>query len=264
MVRRARKSTRKPRRRVAGKRTARRRSKTITTNQSAIIKETRTFSTIQSNVGYSFVFTLSDFLRASQLAPNFKLYKAAKVEWVLTPLYNTFQDGSVGTEVSQPYIYQTMNRTQDSQTFNLLDIQAMGCKPKKLTSTYKMSYTPNWCTSGLTHFVGNNGALVRQQTQGLKAEYSYLPCPNNAIQIVGTPDYMIPIDPVDPPIINEGQQAIATNEVVYNGHRLFVDQYNGTGAEQPIAQVTCTVTWLFRDPNNSFFIRDPEPLKSLT
>lgn len=269
MVRRSTRAVRKPRRRVGGKRVARKRiPRTIATNQSAIIKETRAYAPILSNNGYAFTFKLNDFLRASQLAPNFKWYRAVKVEWVMTPLYNVFQDGLVGNEISQPYIYQTMNRTQDALGFSLADIQAMGIKPLKLNSLYKMSYKPNWCSGGLTTYRNAPDQpaipIVANTHLGLKAEYGYLPCPNNAINAVDIPQYLSPLDPVNPPVVNQGMTSINTNDVVYNGHRLFCQQYNGTGDGQPVAQLTCTVTWVFKDPNNSFVVREPlETVKPL-
>lgn len=237
-------------------------SRTITTNQSAFIKETVQFKPILSNTAYSFSFQLNDFLRASALAPNFKWYKPVKVEWTMTPLYNTFQDGVGGTEVSQPYIYSMMNRTQDSKITTIYDLQAMGAKPRKFNSVSKLAYKPNWCSPGLLYYVNSQGALVRQQHQGLKANYEYLACPNDAIGVINQPQYLVPINPVQPPIPNEGETAIATNDVVFNGHSIYIQQLNDTGEGQYIAQVVCTVSWAFKDPNNSFLEgEDSEQLK---
>jgi len=132
-------------RRKAGKRVAKRSG----TSQYAKITETYAFTDINPGLNYNFDFNLSQFIRASQLAPNFKWYKAAKVTWTIEPLYNTFQDGTAGTEVTMPYYYSVMNRTQDNSQLLLTDFQAMGCKPKKMISKQVKKNRQNWFSGGL-------------------------------------------------------------------------------------------------------------------
>lgn len=163
--------------------------------QMARIKETVGYIDVLPNTGYNFTFNLSQYRRASQLAPNFKWYKPVRVEWTIEPLYNTFQDGNAGTEITVPYLYMTMNRTQDTTGISLEDIQAMGAKPQKLTGKKVIAYRPNWCSPGLNTYAnglfttptGTANALVRFTNMGLKAQYDWVASPVS-----------IPADPNDP------------------------------------------------------------------
>jgi len=222
--------------------------------QMARIKETVEFVDLSPNLGYNFNFNLSQFRRASTLAPSFKFYKATLVEWTIEPLYNTFQDGTTGGEVTVPYIYMTMNRTQDSTGIGLSDIQAMGAKPKKLTSKMVIKYKPNWCSPGLGQYtiqpalVGDPVINIRQQ--GLKAQYSMLACPDsNPGQNIAS--NFSPQPPPNLPI-NTGNAEVNANQVVYNGHTVWVDQEIPTGVLQSVARVTCTVHWSFKDPHCTY------------
>jgi len=143
------------------------RNRLIATTQSARIKETIQFNFVNANTNYGFIFSLNQFKRASALAPNFKWYKAKSVEWTIEPLFNTFTDD--GTPQSIPYTYMAMNRTQDSSLQTLQDFQAMGCKPRKLTTKRVIKYTPNWCSPGLMSYIKDSNSYVRELYQnGLK------------------------------------------------------------------------------------------------
>jgi hypothetical protein len=213
--------------------------------QMARIKETLEFNDLLSNTAYNFNFNLSQFARASALAPLFKWYKASYVEWRIEPTYNTFQEGTA-TNVSIPYLYVTMNRTQDNTGINLQDIQAMGAKGQKLTTLKKISYKPNWCSSGLNviHF-NSASALDNMATLGLKAQYSYLACPdtNNGL---GNPSGFNPANPTVPAALLVPVGVIA-NQATYNGHSIIIDQEFGSGPT--VGRVTCTVHWEFKDPH---------------
>lgn len=224
--------------------------------QMARIKETVAFTDINPNLGYNFNFNLSQFQRASALAPSFKFYKATLVEWTIEPLYNTFQDGTTGAEVTVPYIYMTMNRTQDSTGIGLADIQAMGAKPKKLTGKMVIKYKPNWCSPGLTQYKVNpypglQLPVIDIRSQGLKAQYSALACPdtNPGLNLESniTPAYPGGNNPS-----NTGMAPVITNQVVYNGHTVWVDQEIATGTLQAVARVVCTVHWSFTGPHCTY------------
>lgn len=222
--------------------------------QMARIKETVAFTDLDPNLGYNFNFNLSQFQRASTIAPSFKFYKATLVEWTIEPLYNTFQDGTTGAEVTVPYIYMTMNRTQDSTGIGLADIQAMGAKPRKLVSKLVIKYKPNWCSPGLIQYttlpqlVGNPVNNIKQQ--GLKAQYSMLASPDtNPGQNNGS--IFAPAPPPNLPP-NTGNAEVNANQVVYNGHTVWIDQEVPTGTLQPVARVTCTVHWSFKDPHCTY------------
>lgn len=237
--------------------------------QSARIKETVEFTDINPGLAYDFVFNLSQFRRASALAPNFKWYKATMVEWTIEPLYNTFQDGLTGAEVTVPYAYFTMNRTQDSEFLNLADLQGMGAKPKKLVQKMVVKYKPNWCSPGLQQLARfldpqspSGYTLAEVDSAGLKAQWSYLQCPNKDSQIDNNPQFSVPIIAPStsyPPGLNVVQGAILTNQVVYNGHTLYVDQKVPTGLLQPVARISCTVHWHFKGPH---FLAPAQPGKT--
>lgn len=217
--------------------------------QYATIKETVEFTDLNPNLGYNFNFNLSQFIRASALAPNFKWYKAAQVEWTMEALYNTFQDGTTGSEVTIPYVYQTMNRTQDSTGINLKDMQAMGSKPRKLTGKSVTKYVPNWCSPGLSTYANNpsGGSIARFTQMGMKAQYSYLASPDVDPGSQNLPSYIVPAFPAGTG--QDGMNAVNANQVTYSGHTVFVDQVVPTGVLQPCARIVCTVTWLFKDPH---------------
>ena len=232
---------RKPRRKVARKLRVPR-NRLFATTQMATIKETIPFNYVNANLNYGFSFTLNQFKRASAIAPNFKWYKAKSVEWIIEPLFNTFTDD--GTPQSIPYTYMVMNRTQDSALQTLGDFQAMGCKPQKLTSKRVIRYRPNWCSPGLLSFIKDANSYVRELYQnGLKPQYGYLACPiSNGLD---SQVQLFPIQTTDNPIANE--VPVVTNQVVYNGHDMYFAQALASGAIN-VAQVTCTVTWEFKDP----------------
>jgi len=226
--------------------------------QLARIKETISFTDLNPNVGYNFVFNLSQFQRASALAPNFKWYKATHVEWTIEPLYNTFQDGTTGAEVSVPYMFTTMNRTQDNSSLGFADMKAMGCKPQKLTGKKVIKYTPNWCSPGLNMILSNGLGTFRDVVSaGLKEQYGYLQSPNlNRGDEV--PSVEQPITPYQAAPLAPGFAAgqILTNQVIYNGHNVWVDQAVSTGTLQPVARVSCTVHWHFKGPH-CVYLADP-------
>jgi len=209
--------------------------------QYATIRESTVFSDVQGNMAYNFNFNLSQFQRASALAPNFKWYKATHVEWIVEPLFNTFQDSAGSSTI--PYMVQTMNRTQDTTGVNYGDLLAMGCKPKKLTSPVKTKYTPNWCSPGLQTQVIDLGATSTAISLGLKAQYSWLPCPdtNPGLNVVST---LIPAAPAAQPMA-----PIAANMVIYNGHSVYFDQEIDAIVDQNLARVTCNVIWAFKGPH---------------
>lgn len=229
--------------------------------QMARIKETVAYVDVVANTGYNFNFNISQYRRALQLAPNFKWYKPTKVTWSIEPLYNTFQDGAAGTEITVPYIYMTMNRTQDRSGISLDDIQAMGAKPQKLVGKKTVSYRPNWCSPGLNTYAnqivstpsgGTANALVRFTNQGLRANYDWIASPvqvNNPPDGALNPDYIVPALPV-----NSGQDdmnAVGTSQVIYNGHTIFIEQVHTT-PNQAVARVSATVHWSFKDPHCTY------------
>lgn len=219
----------------------------------ARIQETVEFTDMTANSVYNFTFNLSQFQRASALAPNFRWVKAAKVEWRVDALFNTFQEGTSGTV---PYMYTVMNRTQSAQPLNIQDIQAQGAKPRKFVGTHKMSYRPNWCVPGMLQTVSNAGSMLTPvYANGLKATYDWLSSAETNLGINKSSITNIEFYPLNP--LPPGGAPIASsvvnipNQAVYNGHAVFVDQVTPLAAF-PVGRVTCTVTWLFKDPNCTY------------
>ncbi|UAU47016.1 Cap [Chicken proventriculitis-associated circular virus 23] len=226
--------------------------------QMARIKETVSYIDVVPNTGYNFNFNLSQYRRAMQLAPNFKFYKPTKVTWTIEPLYNTFQDGNAGTEITVPYLYMTMNRTQDTTGLSLEDIQAMGAKPQKLINKKVISYRPNWCVPGLTTYAngtfntptGTANAIIRQTHLGMKAVYDWVPSP---VQVpanpsdANEPNYIVPALPFNTG--QDGMNAVNANQVIYNGHTIWIEQL---GSTQRCARVVATVHWSFKGPHCTY------------
>jgi len=237
-VRKARKVVKRAPRRKAAKRPS--------ASQMATITETIELSEMKANTPYALVFNLSQFERASTLAPSFRWYKAEKVTWTLESLYNTYQDGVGGDTI--PYLYKIMDRTQNSSGFYLNDLQASGVKPSKMIGTKTFTFKPNWCSGGLTTYARTpeTGAIVALTALGLRAQYAYLATPDT-VEVQQAPSFLVPIDPLNPINPGTGVNAINANNVCYNGMDMYIDQ-KGNLNDPYLARLRCTVTWMFKDP----------------
>lgn len=88
--------------------------------------------------------------RAVDVAPNFALYRVAKVVFKYKPLFDTYRpDSGVGATTnfitSVPTLYWKMNRfADDPNAFTADDLRVMGAKPIRFDDKqYTMSYRPN-------------------------------------------------------------------------------------------------------------------------
>jgi len=227
--------------------------------QSASIVETLQETDLLTGLFKYGTFTLSDFPRASAVAPFFKFYRAARVVWTYEPLYNTFQD--VAGALSKPYIYIVMNRSQEAKDLaaGFASLQATGARPRALTKNIVVSYRPNWCSPGVSMIYTNTapggpaGQLTASEPMGLKVEYAWLQTPNsltaiNEAQRVG----LITTGPVATPLPpNTGSTTAEiplnlANCVQYNGHVAYVDQSVPNTSQNPVARLTCSVHWEFK------------------
>jgi len=230
--------------------------------ETCCIRESVESTDIYSNQAYSQTFALDMFYRASQIAPNFKFYRAKSVKWEYQPYYNTFQAQSSGASVAAPYLYMTMNRTQDAawQTTQVpkLAIQAMGAKARKLMNTVVQKYVPNWCSPGLTAVGINSSNLAVNAvwSNGVKIQKGWISCPNTNAYSVADQTQTISNPALSYP---SGSAGLVNNipVVVYNGHSLYIDQDNNPPA--PICRVVITVEWEFKGPNLIINLRDPQP-----
>lgn len=88
--------------------------------------------------------------RAVDVAPNFALYRVAKVMFKYKPLYDTYVPNSAPGATSNyitsiPTLYWKMNRfADDPNNFTADDLRVMGAKPIRFDDKqYTLSYRPN-------------------------------------------------------------------------------------------------------------------------
>lgn len=219
--------------------------------QMARIVESIEFNKLLPNATQSMTFNLNQFERARTLATNFRWFKPLRVTWTIKPQFNVFQSAAGSSSV--PYIYQIMNRTQDSSAMTQSDFLSCGAKPRKLTGENKTSYRPNWCSPGL--IVQNvvslpgqfGGALNNVYMNGLQAQYGWLQAPNNLPSSGQLPSGVVPLQApnvyANSPVVN------IPAHTLFNGHQVYIDQQTSTPTVSTF-EVTCQVTWLFKDPKN--------------
>lgn len=230
--------------------------------QYAHIRESIEWQNIQSNSIYNNCFVLAEFERANRLATNFKYYRAQRVTWTYEPMYNTYPTSVNAGAPGIPYLYLTMNRSQDSQLQGLTspsNLLAQGAKPKKLAKVITVSYTPNWNSPGLIGQNVSNGNVINVTQCGAKVEYGWIPAPNVAtpfssnraqgiIPQMNLPNFNISGDSISGPGgIGNNAATLVTNGVTYMGHYIFIEQLNRPS--NTLCKVTCTVDWVFKDPN---------------
>jgi hypothetical protein len=222
------------------------------------IQETVDQIELIANESYAGIFQLSSFKRASAVATNFRFYRPAKVIWTYEPKFNTFQQSATGDTIGMPYLYIAMNRTQDNNIATLEDIQAQGSRPMKFSSKKVISYVPNWCSPGLM-LLNNNQvsvpgggtavtAVANLAVQGLKAEYGFQQCPNNAT-IAANANAIVPTEGGEQGAIPGGSnQTMIGNyaaNTVYNGHDVWIQQDNALN-NVTVCKVSITVIWEFK------------------
>lgn len=250
-----RRARRAPRRRVAPRRNKLHsvpRGMKASPNQMASVTESIQFIDTLPNITSYRRFALDSFIRASSIAINYKWYKAAKCTWTYTPLYNTFQETTLGT-ISKPQMYFQMNRTQDS-TLGLTqaDFLAAGSKPSAFTKNKVISYVPNWCSPGLIAVRRDEqtGLVASIKQVGLQAETGWLSSP------IQDPHLAAPsTQPLTSgnQILNDGSviAPVLPGNVEYNGHVDYCYQERATAA---VYTLVLTVKWVFKQP---FFNASP-------
>jgi len=231
-------------------------------HQMARITETIEFGDKFPAVANAERFALSQFYRATTLAPQFKYYRAVSVLWQYKGLYNTFQENANATP-TKPYLYTAMNRTQDASWLTsaspLFAIQAMGAKPRALTGTITLKYRPNWCLGGLPAAGFNTAppqSLQSLYVTGNTPSYNWISCPpqdsfnsayaNPQLQDNNITSLVVPLKVVD---------NIAAN-VTYNGHISYIEQEN-VSVQTQACKLLCTVVWEFKGTNLDFVPAPP-------
>lgn len=280
--RRVRKSRRKTRRRVP--------RSLNPMNQSAYSIETLDFGDLKAGQLYNQNFQLNEFPRSSAIAACYRWYRAVSVEFEYTPYYNVFTQGSSNQDL--PQLFSIMDRSQNSGTpppqYALTYMESMGAKARQFTKKIKISYKPNWCSSGLLlNTVDGGGHQVSAiKSMGLTPQYGWLASPAiidtfpngkaypPGAGIVGNNQDMIPDWNATTPGFENSQPngspfvttSVSTNSVLYNGHILYLHQDNPS-ATAYIGQVRMTVKWEFKHPQAQFYKvgdREPPPLDTLT
>jgi len=220
-------------------------------NQMATCIETLDRGTLLANAGQLYTFTLGQFPRAYAMSTLFSFYKATKVIWTYEPLFNTFQEGAGA--VGKPYIVTQMNRQQEVVTTGYRNLISSGGRPTPLASVKKITYTPNWCSPGLSMYQGNfsTGDIQQLASTGLQKQFGWLASPpatpigafnpgtsdNSAAPINDTVNGTIPV------VINY-------NNVTYNGHASHI--FQDGALNNPICRVTCQVQWVFKGAKNNY------------
>jgi len=239
--------------------------------QTCRIVETVEYNDLSGNHAYSAVFNLGQFARASALAPHFQWYRAAKVIWTYTPLFNVFDDGA--GQASKPYLYTLMNRSQQKSNTQsaLVDFQCAGARPVALGSTRSFAYKPNWCqiANAAQRLVpGTSPNIFDQATVGLTPNFGWLATPtisgqyyaDKTVNDEGTYLQEQPNPPVgtNPHTLHFNY----VNNVIYNGHLVYLDQtFVGTAPSSAIAKSTCQVIWEFKGAKNSLATLGPTVAK---
>lgn len=207
----------------------------------AVVIETVEYNDILPNTTYNYSFQLSDFQRASRVASAYKWYKAAKVEWIIEPLFNTFQESSTAS-TTVPVMYTIMNRTQSALVYNKASLEAMGAFPQRMNRQIIKTYRPNWCQGGL-NLQSTAQPLTGVAAMGLIQKYDWLACPE--FQNYGTASALGVLPPAN--VAPFAVPGVQTNTVLYNGHDTYVDQANIVSG-QAVARVSARIYWEFKDP----------------
>lgn len=197
----------------------------------ARITEVVNFTPPLPNDETNYQFNISQFVRATAVAKNFKYYRAKRVVWTLLPEYNTFQQGAAA--VSAPQISFIMNRTGDATAWTAADYDAQGAVPSLFTRKRVVAYKPNLVTS--IQMAPQPVANVNESRAiGQRPLYD---------QWIATNDYTI-----DLPAAVGLTTDVRNTLVNYYGHSMlwgvtFVDP-----SPRQLATIFCEVEWEFKDP----------------
>jgi len=209
----------------------------------AVSTESLRSAVIQTNTWYREEFNLSQFPRAMVVAKSFKFYRLKKVEFIFTPEYNTFQEGSGSTK---PYMYWVMNRTGGVPAVNnLASLLSQGAKPSAFTAPKRISYKPN----------NAQATNVAVRTSGAGDGFA---------NIGSTPVYdrWIATQGIinTPPIEDTGTFTTLPMQgsvVTYYGHNWWIQQDTPTDATN-IGSYVIHATWEFKDPQDELTSVLPE------
>lgn len=162
--------------------------------------------------------------RAAAVAPNFGLYRMAKMEYTIRPYYDTFapSTGTGSFPVNVPYLYWKMNRFGDAPAaFNAEFLREQGSKPIRLDDKIiHIKYKPNILLADAGRVAAglNGGSGQVKMTPWLSTDSE----------------------------VEDG--VFALSSTAHYGHLSFVEGAGAGAANAPIARVELKIVWEFKNP----------------
>lgn len=197
----------------------------------AVSTETISVGEVNCNIAIQRDLTIQACPRALAVAKCFKYYRLKTVEYIYTPVYNTYQEGV--SAVSKPYFYYVMNRTGSTTNQSFTALEAQGAVPIAFTKPIKIKYAPNLVQELQVIQQGGN-PVVGTNSIGNTPVYS---------KWIGTEAFF--------KTATENLAARSVQETfncpVYNGHVDYVRQ--DLTDEAPLCgTLSIHVTWEFKEP----------------
>jgi len=207
----------------------------IKVKQYARCVEVVPFTQPTANTDVNYQFNISQFARATEIAKNFKFYRAKRVVWSYLPEYNTFQSG-VGS-VSMPQLSMIMNRTGDNSAWGLAEYDAQGAVPMTFAKKRVIAYKPNLVQPFNVAIGGISPDTPPQPTTialGNTPVYT---------KWIGTTAYRVNA------LAGPATDLIIRGDLTpYYGHSLYWAVTSTAPDEPALATVFCEVEWEFKDP----------------
>jgi len=194
--------------------------KTIAPMETACLKETIQLIDLSGNQPYESRVNLTDFQRALDVADNYQKYRVSKVEYIYTPLFDTY---TISPNVSTlPYLYTKVLNYPAPATFGLEFLTTMGAKPRRLDDkTLKVVYKPHILQGGLDAIA--QGTTTQNYTRPIKA-----PWLNTHVQ-------------------DSSGQTLMDNTTHY-GHVSYINQHNISSDPTPVCSLEVNVYFEFCKP----------------
>ena len=186
----------------------------------AKVVETLANVDLTCNTPYIFLKAGISGPRASAVAPQFGLYRIARITYKINPLYDTYTSTAPGGNAiaSVPHLYWKMNRYADAPAVWDGDfLRQQGCKPHRLDDkTVTISYKPN--------------ILLAQSAAG-----------SDSGQVKMTPWLSTDTAPDD--------QVFALSTTEHQGHLMYIENaVSGAPEEVRVAKMDVTIVYEFKNP----------------
>lgn len=243
-------ATRRPRRRVARKRVARRKpTGRMTSRKSdyARLVEAAELPIVTNGAGQftlNYTTTLNDFQRAQEVAHAYKYYRCAKVELIFVP-YATFAQTNGLAAGRMPQLYFTVDRVNNMWGAPTeAEMLERGISPKLFKSVQKYMYRPSLLQNvqmevgqpadgggnplGVTQISAINSVPLFNKWLPTQQSWGYTRAPNAQIGLTVT------------------QAAVNPYSLKYYGAVAVIDIEGGNN--QQIGDLMTKVTWEFKSP----------------